>query len=153
MNLNGTSIVADSSGVTYITTLNTYNLSSDNITTKFMVITSSGIKHSMTINGMVERLVLGKDRLSNDILVVICVIPGALSGNPSTVLYFITLPFDQNIDPVSVKLTGEITSKPEFVSGTIEITTRVVFGDKNNSTTSYLYVIDLQGSIISQISY
>lgn len=152
------SFVVGSDGTSYIATLSAVDNTTTlvNATTKLMAITSSGSKQSITLNGMVRKLVTGQDASSNNYLVAAAVVKSSATASPSTVLYIVSLPFSQSVTPVSVSLSGARASRPEIVNGNVYITTTVWTAGATGSTaakTSYLNVVNLNGTIISQVQY
>ncbi|MBF0553641.1 MAG: hypothetical protein HQK96_03695 [Nitrospirae bacterium] len=151
--------VVGSDGTSYIASLNPVDNTTTpaNITTNLVAITSAGAKQSVTLNGMVRKLVIGQGTSSNNYLVAAAVVKSSTTASPSTVLYIVSLPFNQSATPASVSLEGVRASRPEIVNGNIYITTTVWAANTTKggtpTKTSYLYVVSLSGAIVSQVSY
>ncbi|MBF0553382.1 MAG: hypothetical protein HQK96_02360 [Nitrospirae bacterium] len=153
-------IVTGSDGTAYVESVNTAGTVSGSLTSNITAITSSGAKQAIAVNGKVMSLVMGKDTSSRDTLVAVAGVPpqstNSTPGSPSTVLYFVSLPFNQSATPVSVSLDGMNASEPVFVNGFVYITTSsLTFSNSGTpgSQTSYLYIVGTNGSIVSQVAY
>ncbi|MBF0458955.1 MAG: hypothetical protein HQK99_13790 [Nitrospirae bacterium] len=158
LRFGGSSFVVGSDGTSYIASLNAVDNATTlvNATSKLLAITSSGTKQSITLNGIVRKLVIGQDASSNNYLVAVAVVKSSAAASPSTVLYIVSLPFSQSVTPVSVSLNGAKASRPEIVNGNVYITTTVWTAGTSGSAatkTSYLNVVKLNGTIVSQVQY
>lgn len=138
------------------------------------VITEAGAKTSGAIDGNIVHLAIGKDNSSNETLIIVDEIPVANNGahspnqggdNATTAVYLVSLPLTQSSTLITVSLNGVHASKPVVVNGFVYITTESGANNGGNAGdlyptyqasgggTSYLYVVSLNGAIISKTAY
>ncbi|MBF0537863.1 MAG: hypothetical protein HQL03_06370 [Nitrospirae bacterium] len=150
--------------VTY-TTGATSGTGSGTFTSTLTALTAAGQRSSITLTGFVSRPVLSPD---GGLLVASTSMPDMtqynMAGNYNTsatsksTVYEVQLPMTQNSKPIAVSLDGNFASVPVFANGKIYVTTTDFGGSMMGSTStnpqqgkSYMYIINLNGTIASKI--
>ncbi|KJU85521.1 hypothetical protein MBAV_002272 [Candidatus Magnetobacterium bavaricum] len=161
--------VVGGDGTAYLVTYKTGMASgtgSGTFTSTLTTLTAAGQKSSITLTGFVSRPVLSPD---GGLLVASTSMPDMsqynmmgyynTSANSKSTVYAVQLPLTQGVKPLAISLDGNFASVPVFAGGKIYVTTTDFGGSMMGGGTStnpqqgksYLYIINLDGTIASKV--
>ncbi|MBF0319671.1 MAG: hypothetical protein HQL01_07710 [Nitrospirae bacterium] len=172
-------IVAGSDGTAYVVShkIGGGQMSSYTQTSTLSAITSAGDKKSIALEGRANHLGIGKNTTDGDTLVVVAEKPnvtssasnnGGTGSNSGSVVYIVSLPFNQNATPVQVSLEGAHATGLAVSNGIAYVTAKAIVnnggdsymngggngnGSNGNGGTSYIYIVSLKGTINSRVEY
>ncbi|MBF0606485.1 MAG: hypothetical protein SFH39_17800 [Candidatus Magnetobacterium sp. LHC-1] len=169
MNGMSASPVVGGDGTAYLVTYKTgatSGMGTGTFESTLTAITSAGQKTSITLTGYVSRPVVSPD---GGLLVAATSMPDMsqynmmgyynTSGNSKSTVYAVPLPLTQDSKPLAISLDGNFASVPVFASGKIYVTTTDFGGSMMGGGSytnpqqgkSYLYIINLDGTIASKV--
>ncbi|MBF0338677.1 MAG: hypothetical protein HQL05_12710 [Nitrospirae bacterium] len=168
MNGMSASAVVGGDGTAYLVTYRTgaaSGMGSGTFESTLTAITSAGQKSSVKLTGYVSRPVLSPD---GGLLVASTSMPDMsqynmmgyynTSGTSKSTVYAVQLPLTQDSKPLAISLDGNFASVPVFAGDKIYVTTTdfggsMMGGGYTNPQQgkSYLYIINLDGTIASKV--